>query len=430
MFFRFSCLVVSSVLCMHSLSSQTLKIAAVVNKDTITHYDLMKRLHFTMATMRIPAEKIQEAQTSLSPQVLRAMIEEKIKLNEAKRYKLTVEKEEILQDWERIEQQNGMPKGALVKQLQEMGLGTQVLEDQIRANIAWVKLVNARYRSLTHISEYEINRRLDFFKNLKDKAHFLVSEIVIRPSGKGKLASEADAFKTAREVVAHLNAGASFATLASQISQSPTAAAGGDMGWVHASHLQKKVKDGSNKTLGDIISQMAIGKVSGPLKTDDGYHIFLLRQKSETLGKNTDSMLTVRSLFHGTSKRISPLERKTIKENMYTHVQKVRGCDQLEKVNIRHVLSPSEEILKSELLESVSPKERINLENLGLGLPSLPIESAKGYTIYMICKIKENKGGLPSRYDIKRELTEEKLQMYERQYIKNLFNSAFIDVRV
>src|ERR1700733_10082983 len=61
-----------------------------------------------------------------------------------------------------------------------------------------------------------------------DKPHYLVSEIFFRVDNPDK---DADALKDAQSVEAQLKTGGVFAMVAHQFSQSPSAAAGGDIGY-------------------------------------------------------------------------------------------------------------------------------------------------------------------------------------------------------
>jgi len=59
------------------------RIAAIVNEDVISMYDLNARIELIVVTSRLP--DTQEMRRRIQPQILRAMIDERLELQEAKR---------------------------------------------------------------------------------------------------------------------------------------------------------------------------------------------------------------------------------------------------------------------------------------------------------------------------------------------------------
>src|SRR5262245_34159088 len=68
-------------------------IAAVVNEDVITYYDLQARVGLFLATSGMEATP--EMRRRLLPQVVHALIDERLKIQEAKTLKMTVTDQEI-----------------------------------------------------------------------------------------------------------------------------------------------------------------------------------------------------------------------------------------------------------------------------------------------------------------------------------------------
>ena len=83
-----------------------MSIAAVVNEDIITVFDVQSRLGMILATSGY--ENTPEMQRRLLPQVIDALIEDHIKLQEARRLKLTTTDAEIRESVDGIEERNGM----------------------------------------------------------------------------------------------------------------------------------------------------------------------------------------------------------------------------------------------------------------------------------------------------------------------------------
>jgi peptidyl-prolyl cis-trans isomerase SurA len=72
-----------------------------------------------------------------------------------------------------------------------------------------------------------------------------------------------------------------FPRVASQFSQAAGASRGGDLGWVQEGQLDPK--------LDTIITHMKEGELAKPVRTDDGYHILFLRQKTTVTDQSLPS---------------------------------------------------------------------------------------------------------------------------------------------
>ncbi len=104
----------------------------------------------------------------------------------------------------------------------------------------------------------------------KNKASYVQDEqrrmrhIVIPIAGD----DDAGALKQAQAVLADAKAGKDFAELAKKFSKDPSAADGGEIGYV-----DRKAFEGP---IGDTLFGMKVGEVAGPVKTQYGYHILKL----------------------------------------------------------------------------------------------------------------------------------------------------------
>ena len=84
-----------------------LRIAAIVNEDVISVYDLMHRMRLVLVTSRL--SDTPEIRKRLTGQVLRNLIDERLQLQEAKRLKITVSDEQVNDLLIKLNKQNGLP---------------------------------------------------------------------------------------------------------------------------------------------------------------------------------------------------------------------------------------------------------------------------------------------------------------------------------
>ncbi|MGH6618207.1 MAG: SurA N-terminal domain-containing protein, partial [Alphaproteobacteria bacterium] len=94
-----------------ALAQGVMRIAAVVNDDVISAYDLNQRVRMVMITGRIPDTP--ENKRRLAEQVLRNMIDEQLQLQEAKRLNISVSDEDVNRLLAKLNAQNKVPAGTL-----------------------------------------------------------------------------------------------------------------------------------------------------------------------------------------------------------------------------------------------------------------------------------------------------------------------------
>ena len=143
----------------------------------------------------------------------------------------------------------------VAKTITDAGVKVEVFRSQIAAQLTWQKLVSARNGTDVIINDQQVDEAMDRLRKGADKPQFLVSEIfmsVDRPEDDPVIKISAD------QIVDQLKSGAPFNTVASQFSQSPSAADGGDIGWV----VQGQLPDEVDKALTDL----APGQLVGPIR--------------------------------------------------------------------------------------------------------------------------------------------------------------------
>lgn len=241
-----------------TLYGNKLKIYALVNGEVISSNDMQSRINAFILTTGIPYN----AQTKgmITEKVLQAAIDEKLKVQEAKKNNIRVSREEIKSAVRAFEQENKMQPGQLQQILAEANVSMTIWIAQIEADIAWHKLLQSKAFSVAHVSESEISQVLkDMNKSMKVQK-FMVSEIVI---------NKKDA-KNINQLVEVLRKDPRFEMYAMQFSQSPSAANGGKLGWVPKGKMPAVLEQG--------FVNLKEGGVSKAISYGDDYYIFKLEK--------------------------------------------------------------------------------------------------------------------------------------------------------
>lgn len=389
---------------------QTLRIAAVVNDDVISVYDVNERIRFVLFSAGIPDTV--EARRQITPQVIRSLIDEKLEMQEAKRLNVTVDQSEYQETIDRLEKQNRLPAGKLFDFISEKGIDPKTLDNQIRASLTWAQVVRRRAQGHVVVTDEEVNEaRNRIIANMK-KPSRLVADIFLAVD-----APEDDATVHANieHLRAELTAGAEFVGLARQFSQDASAPEGGDLGWVPQGQLDPEVDQA--------LDHMKPGELSEPIRTAAGYYLVLLRDTRAPGASGDPEISLMRVALPATPGHTAPagvLQRLG---------QTVSGCDDFARS--AHEADPNATVgtVKAKLSE-MAPDVRSIVAELPVGHVSAPLPAGNGAQAVMVCERQGGEAAIPSTDEVGRMLTADKLEQYSRRLLRDLRQTAFIDLRV
>jgi peptidyl-prolyl cis-trans isomerase SurA len=245
-------------------AQDALRIAAVVNDEVITGLDLAVRTRMAMLSAQLPDTP--EMRNRAARQVLRAMIDERLMLQEAARQNITVQQSELDAELSKLAERNGVTLDQFGPYLQQNGVLLEPLADQLRASLAWTKLVNRQLRPRAVVSEEDIDEVLRQAEANKGQPQRRVSEIFLAV---GQAAEEEEIRRGAERLIEQIRGGIPFSAIAAQFSDSATAAVGGDVGWVLPGQLPAEVDEA--------LQSMSDGEIAGPIRAAGGYYILQLR---------------------------------------------------------------------------------------------------------------------------------------------------------
>ncbi len=242
-------------------------IAAVVNDDAITWSDVNERTRLVMLSSGMPNNA--EIRQRLQNQVLNMLVEERLMIQEAARNEIAVTDQEVEGGFAAIAKQNNMDISKFREFLRAQNAPVRAMEHQIRAQVAWSKVIQGKLRPQVSVNDREIDAMLERMRGNGGKTEYMVSEILLPVGGPRE---EADVRQLAERLTQEMIGGkAPFAKVAAQFSQSSTAARGGDLGWVQEGQLAPDFDE--------LLKQMNEGDLTEPVRTASGYQILLLKKK-------------------------------------------------------------------------------------------------------------------------------------------------------
>ena len=152
-------------------------IAAIVNDEVISGFDLSSRMTMVVVFSNLPDNA--EVRDRIRPQVIRTMVDERLKMQEAERIEVKVPDADIARAITRIERQNGMSPGGAVFLLKNSGLNKSVLEDQVKVDLAWRQVIRNLYRPNYQVGDAEVDGVLADMKRYAGKPEYRLAEIFL-----------------------------------------------------------------------------------------------------------------------------------------------------------------------------------------------------------------------------------------------------------
>lgn len=393
-----------------------MRIVAVVNDEMISGYDLHQRIRL-LTGGNVPSA--QDQRNRLTAQVLRSMVDERLQLQEAKRLNIRVEPKEIEEALARIEKQNNIPPGELAERLKSDGLSIESLEAQVEAALAWTKVVRRRGGRFAIVNDDEIDETMATIKENSNKPSNLVSQIFLPVDSPQ---DEAQVLANANRLLEELRGGAAFGRLAQQFSQDTSAREGGDMGWVQVGQMPHEVEA--------VLAEMPIGAVSKPVRSAEGYHIVAVRDRRAPAGAGSenDIQVSLHQLIVPVPANARPEHVTGQRELAQTISETVNGCADLDKAAKELGSAASGDVGMMRVGEMAAGLRKVVL-GLKPGEASRPLPTEGGLQILMVCERTDPPSNLPSRQDVQRMLTEQKLELQARRLLRDLRQTAFVDIR-
>jgi peptidyl-prolyl cis-trans isomerase SurA len=389
------------------------KIVAVVNDEVISALDVSGRMKLTMVSSGMPDNA--EIRKRIEPQVLRSLIDERLQSQEATRMGIGVTEKEIEEAIGRIEQANRMRKGQLEQMLKQAGIPRSALEQQLRANIAWQKLVQRRLRAQVQIGEDEVQEVLDRLKAKQGSAEFLLSEIFLPIDNPDQ---DDEVRQTAMSLIQQMQRGTSFPAIAQQFSQSASAASGGDIGWVQEGQLDAELENA--------VKGLRTGEVTAPVRTAGGYYVFGLRGRRTIAGSTPEDAIVLLTQMIFPARNAA--EARSSQQLANTMRGAVDSCEELAKAAKEMRLPPPPEPQRLRVGD-INPAIRDRVRNLKAGEPSEIIRAGNAIVILMACAREDAPSGLPSTEDIEEGLMRQRVDLLARRYLRDLRRQAFVDIR-
>lgn len=397
-------------------AQDSLDIVAVVNDAAITKVDLLVRLQLVIRSSGL--QDSPETRARLAPQVLRALIDERLKRQAVQSAGITASREEVVRALTRFAAANGMTIDQFNAAVEQDPLVAEAFTDEAVANIGWQKLIGEKLGPTVNVTEQDVDEEMRRIQESRGKPEYLVAEIFL---GVDQPQQDAAAKESADRLMEQLRAGADFSKLARDFSQSTTAANGGLVGWVRPDQVDDE--------LASALGGMKPGQVSGPIRAAGGYYLVELQQIRAAGTANPDeAVVSMKQVFITAPANQSKAERDAAMQKILALRARLKVCADMDSVGGAFMPAGSVDLGTARVADLPAP-----LRDLGRSLPvgqvSPPIEVQTGVGVFMICDRKLPTDTMPTRDQVARDLLNSRLDQLARGYLRDLRRAAVIDIR-
>ncbi len=380
-------------------------VAAIVNDRVISTFDVRQRANLLMMSAGI--DPTPELEQRVRTQALRDLIDETLQLQETAEFDIAITDPEIDRRLADIARQNETDVPTLTASLAARGVSVSTLRAQIQADMAWSRLMGGLYGSRLRISDSEITATQERIAANLTRPQYQISEIFL-PAENEREFSEME--QGALRLLQEMQRGAPFPLVARQFSRSPSAAAGGDIGWIAANELSPELQP--------IAERLQAGQVSMPVRTPSGVYLIAVRDRRAggTAGASSQVLL-----YQVTA----PAERQADLERVR---RRGEGCANIER-QIANIQGAAFTDLGESAESDLSPAIRGRISGIASGAASPVVVNGAQADMIMVCARETGGGGVPDRTEIEARLREQEMNMLAERHLRNVRREATIITR-
>lgn len=393
-------------------------VAAIVNDDIISTYDLVQRMRLLAVTAGIQPDE--NTLPQLQREAMRSLIEERLQIQELRKVEKEHKADIIATDADvdaelaEVARSNNMTPEQMMAQLRAQGIGPETLREQIRAEVSWQGYIRGRFGSRLRIGQDQIRAVQEQLTAAASKPQYQISEVVIDPNRVGGIDN---AVQGAGQLIAQIQQGAPFPAVARQFSSASTAANGGDAGWVSSGEMPPEVEA--------VLEQLRPGQLSRPIVTQDGVYIVFLRDKRA--GSNVQ-LVTLKQAAVPLAQDASADQVQAAAALLERVRPQVTGCADLEAK-----ASTVEGVMAGDLGEAevsgLTEGFRAAVAGTPDGQLSQPIRTSAGLHVIMVCGRRQSGAQIPTAQQIESRLFGQQLSMISRRLLRDLRGTATIEQR-
>ena len=387
-------------------------ILATVNDSVITGFDLRQRMLLVIAMTQV--QPTPENIPAIQQQALNALVDQRLQIQELAKYEdLVVTDEEVEEEITAMAQEVGASPQAYVGFLTPGGIRPSTLQEQVRTQIGWSRLVGGRFQSRARVSRAAVEAAMRQVAEAASKKQYLIGEIYIESA---RVGGQQAALNGANQLVQQMVQGAPFQAVAEQFSAAPSATRGGDAGWIVEGTVQPALQQA--------LDQLAVGQLSRPIPVDGGVYIIYMRDKRDGASA---SLVQIKQVMielpesatdadvAAATQRLEALRPQLTCDTMLsraTSEQGLLGAD-LGEADVQNLAPQFQQVARSAAVGSIST----------------PVRTPLGLHLLGVCGRRVGGTEAPNPQEVENSLFRQNLATLGRRYMRDLREDALIEYR-
>jgi len=392
-------------------------IEAIVNDEPISTYDLRQRMNFIigMSKMRPTQENVPQLQR----EALISIIDDKIRLQELKRLEkdrpgagIVASDKDVDEAFESTARSQNMTSAQYSQLLNTWGVDVRSERERLRAERSWGYWIGGFYGRRVRVSPEEVDAALSRMAENQARASYDIAEIFIDSNRAGGIPQ---ATQLANQLIAQMQQGVPFQSVAQQFSAKASAARGGEAGWLSSGQIDPEVER--------VIEQIRPGQLSRPIPVKDGVYLIYVKDKRSASSAPVVNLKQVATMVPANA---SAADVQAAQTKLLSLKGKITSCDTLESVaqGVDGVVAGP--LGEAEVKDLAAPF-RDAAERLAVNQVSDPIRTDVGLHLVAVCGRRNSAAKLPTRQEMKSDMENERLAMVAKREILKLRNAATIE---
>ncbi|MBL6860879.1 MAG: peptidylprolyl isomerase [Candidatus Pelagibacter bacterium] len=280
------------------------KIIIKVNNKIITSYELKNKI---LSTLFLSNEELnQENINKTKALVARSLIDLKLKENEVEKYKIEISENEVFLNLNSITNKN---LENLKTKFKNNNIDFEVYKNNLKTELSWRKLIFFLYNKKIELNESEIDLELKkILKDNKNNFEFELSELQI------SFKDQNDKNKIKDLINKEINE-KGFENTVLKYSESLSKNSQGNLGWVNAKSLSKKIFDE--------IKDLQINETSDPIVTGNTLLFLKINAKREVNLNNENYDVLKKKIIESKKNQLFSMYSNS-------HLSKIRNQSKVE----------------------------------------------------------------------------------------------------
>jgi peptidyl-prolyl cis-trans isomerase SurA len=393
-------------------------VVVTVNDDIISSYDIVQRMRLLIVTSGI--QPTDQNLPELQREAVRSLVDEHLEMQDLReegktqKFDLVASDSEVDDEIASIAHSNNTSATQLLTQLGAQGVGAQTFRDQLRAEISWRGWIRGRYGQRLTIGEDQVKAFEKRQEAQAGKPQYQISELFIDANRAGGMQQAQDG---ATQLIGQIQKGAPFQAVARQFSAAPSAANGGQVGWITEGEMPPEVDHA--------LAELRPGQLSAPIPVKDGVYIILLQDRHA--GGSTE-VVRLKQAAIALSKTATAEEASAAAAKLEELRPRLQGCENLEAAAAKVPGVVAGDLGEAEV-KDLAPGFRDAVDKMQGGQVSEPIRTDAGVHLIAVCEKHMGGANMLTHDQIEDRLYGQELAMIAKRELRDLRNSATIETR-